>query len=124
MRGDVEQIAACEGQGDELARAYMRQMLEGMLSDAVLADPGFDLSRRAVMPAAGVQWLSAVPMSEDVAAVVWGLAGDGGVGLWLRVPAGDPATAYATSVGPGLAVRGSDGLLVRRARTRVMMSRP
>ncbi|MEU7697182.1 hypothetical protein [Streptomyces sp. NPDC039028] len=68
VRGDVEQIAACRFQGDELARAYMWQIPEGMLSDAVLADPDFDLSRLVVMPAAGVEWLSAVPMSEDVAA--------------------------------------------------------
>ncbi|MFC9797228.1 hypothetical protein ACFVJI_31875 [Streptomyces sp. NPDC127584] len=125
VRGDVEQIAACRFQGDELARAYMWQMLEGMLGDAVLADPDFDPSRRAVMPAAGVEWLSAVPMSEDVAAVVWGLAGDGGAGPWLSMGADDRATAYAISVAArGVAVWGSETLLAQLARTRAAVSHP
>ncbi|MFB7411387.1 hypothetical protein ACFCZ2_29830 [Streptomyces sp. NPDC056202] len=125
VRGDVEQIAACGLQGDELARAYMCQMLDGMLSDAVLADPGFDLSRRAVMPPAGVVWLSTVPMSEDVAALVWGLAGDGGAGPWLRMSAEDRATAHAISVAArGIAVWGTDQLLDHLARTRTAVSRP
>ncbi|MFB7234918.1 hypothetical protein ACFCXK_09095 [Streptomyces sp. NPDC056269] len=125
VRRDVEQIAACGLQGDDLARAYMWQMLDGMLSDAVLADPGFDLSRRAVMPPAGVAWLSSVPMSEDVAALVWGLAGDGGAGPWLRMSAEDRATAYAVSVAArGIAVWGPDQLLAHLARTRAAVSRP
>ncbi|MFF2306034.1 hypothetical protein ACFVVP_26450 [Streptomyces sp. NPDC058128] len=125
VRGDVQQIAACGLQGDELARAYMWQMLDGMLSDAVLADPGFDLSRRAVMPPAGVAWLSTVPMSEDVAALVWGLAGDGGAGPWLRMSAEDRATAYAVSIAArGIAVWGPHRLLTHLARTRAAVSRP
>ncbi|GEB57426.1 hypothetical protein [Streptomyces gardneri] len=124
VRGDVEQIAACGLQGDELARAHMWQMLNGMLSDAVLADPDFDMRRRAVMPPAGVAW-PATPMSEDVAALVWGLAGDGGAGPWLRMSAEDRATAYAISVAArGIAVWGPDRLLTHLARTRTAVSRP
>ncbi|MFE5713452.1 hypothetical protein ACFQ7J_21885 [Streptomyces sp. NPDC056501] len=125
VRGDIEQIAACGLQGNELARAYMWQMLAGMLSDAVLADPEFDMCRRAVMPAAGIEWLSTVPMTEDVAAVVWGLAGDGGSGPWQTLSPEDRATAYAISIAArGIAVWGSDKLLGHLTRTRTAVSQP
>ncbi|MFC9343790.1 hypothetical protein ACFT0G_28380 [Streptomyces sp. NPDC057020] len=125
MRGDVEQIAACGLRDDGRARAYLWQMLDEMLSDAVLADPAFDLRRRAVMPPADVAWLFSVPMSEDVAAPLWGLAGDGGAGPWLRMSEEDRATAYAVSAAArGIAVWGPDLLLARLARTRTAVSRP
>ncbi|MFE5943145.1 hypothetical protein [Streptomyces sp. NPDC056480] len=47
----------------------------------MLVYPGFDLSRRAVVPPAGVAWPSTVPMSEDAAALVWG---SHGTAEWAR----------------------------------------
>ncbi|MFJ4633911.1 hypothetical protein [Streptomyces sp. NPDC088847] len=61
-----------------LAADYMEQQASGLLSGAVMLDPGFSLHRRAVMPPAGLAWLENVAMSEPVAAAVRALAGDGG----------------------------------------------
>ncbi|MFI8164529.1 hypothetical protein ACIF6I_35660 [Streptomyces microflavus] len=82
--GDVDLVAAARLKGGELARGYMLQQLDGMLGQAVMSDPGFSFRTRAVMPPARIGWLSTVPMAADVAAVVWGLAEDGGEGPWKR----------------------------------------
>ncbi|MDV5142895.1 hypothetical protein R1T08_00775 [Streptomyces sp. SBC-4] len=95
------------------------------LRRALAATPVNARRSRESRTTAYVEWLSAVPMSKDVAALVWGLAGDGGAGPWLRMPEEDRATAYAISIAArGIAVWGSDRLLAHLARTRKAVSRP
>ncbi|MFB6428849.1 hypothetical protein ACFCXC_35490 [Streptomyces microflavus] len=121
--GDVDLVVAAGLQGGELARGYMLQQLDGMLGQAVMADPGFSFHTRAVMPPAGIAWLSTVPMAADVAAAVWALAGDGGEGPWRRMTEEDRATALAVSTAArGIAVWGADGLLDRLAAMRAVVS--
>lgn len=123
VAGDVDKVAAARLQGDELARGYMLQQLDGMLADAVRADPAFSFRSRAVMPPAGIEWLSTVPMAEDVAAAVWGLAGDGGEGPWKGLAEEDRATVLAVSAAArGIAAWGADGLLDRLAQVRAVVS--
>ncbi|KAB2588197.1 hypothetical protein [Streptomyces arboris] len=118
--GDVDLVAAARLKSDELACGYMLQQLERMLSQAVMADPGFSFRTRAVMPPAGIEWRSTVPMAADVAAVVWGLAGDGGEGPWTEE---DRATALAVSAAArGIGTWGTDGLLTRLAAMRAVVS--
>ncbi|MCX4657264.1 hypothetical protein ACTFBT_38565 [Streptomyces microflavus] len=112
--GGVDLVVAARLQGDEFARGYMLQQLDGMLGQAVMADPGFSFRRRAVMLPAGIGWLSTVPMAADVAAVVWALAGDGGEGPWRQMTMEDRATALAVfTAARGIAAWGTDGLLAR-----------
>ncbi|MFE2118604.1 hypothetical protein ACFXAY_35115 [Streptomyces microflavus] len=121
--GDVDLVVAARLQGGELARGYMLQQLDRMLSQTVMADPGFSFRTRAVMPPAGIAWLSTVPMTDDVAAAVWALAGDGGEGPWRQMTQEDRATALAVSTAArGLAVWGADGLLNRLAAMRAVVS--
>lgn len=121
--GDVDLVVAARLPGGELARGYMLQQLDGMLGQAVLADPGFSFRSRAVMPLAGIEWLSTVPMAPDVAAAVWGLAGDGGEGPWRRMTEEDRATVLAISTAArGIGVWGADGLLDRLAAMRAVVS--
>lgn len=75
---DVDKVAAAQLQGDELARGYMLQQLDGMLTNSVCADPALSFRSRVVMPSAGIEWLSTVPMADDVAAVVARSAAAGG----------------------------------------------
>lgn len=121
--GDVDLVAAARLQGDGLARGYMLQQLDRMLGQAVMADPGFSFRTRAVMPPAGIAWLSTVPMAADVAAVVWSLAGDGGEGPWRQMTQEDRATALAISTAArGIAVWGADGFLARLGAMRTVVS--
>ncbi|MFJ7062694.1 hypothetical protein ACIQVA_34220 [Streptomyces microflavus] len=121
--GDVDLVVAARLQGGELARGYMLQQLDGMLGQAVMADPGFSFRTRAVMPPAGIAWLSTVPMAADVAAVVWSLAGDGGEGPWKQMTEEDRATALAVSTAArGIAAWGADGFLARLAAMRAVVS--
>ncbi|MFI8315590.1 hypothetical protein ACIGBK_33730 [Streptomyces microflavus] len=123
--GDVDRVAAARLQGGELARGYMLQQLDAMLGQAVMADPGFSFRTRAVMPPAGIGWLSTVPMAPDVAAVVWALAGDGGEGPWRQMTQEDRATALAVSTAArGIAAWGTDGFLDRLAAMRTVVSAP
>ncbi|MET8379307.1 hypothetical protein [Streptomyces microflavus] len=109
--------------GDGLARGYMLQQLDRMLSQAVVADPGFSFRTRALMPPAGIEWLSTVPMADDIAAAVWALAGDGGEGTWKQMTEEDRATALAVSTAArGIGVWGADGLLDRLAAMRAVVS--
>ncbi|MFJ8062775.1 integrase core domain-containing protein [Streptomyces sp. NPDC096142] len=57
-----------------LAADYMEQQASGLLSGAVMLDPGFQLQRRAVMPAAGLAWLETITLGAPVAAAVRALA--------------------------------------------------
>ncbi|MGN2365518.1 hypothetical protein [Streptomyces luridiscabiei] len=121
--GDVDLVVAARLQGAELARGYMLQQLDRMLSQAVMADHGFSFHTRAVMPPAGIVWLSTVLMAADVAAAVWALAGDAGEGPWRQMTQEDRATALAISTAArGIGAWGTDGLLARLAAMRAVVS--
>ncbi|MEU3726760.1 hypothetical protein [Streptomyces sp. NPDC031705] len=102
MRGylaaDPDGIAAAAAAGAvyPTKAAYMPQQASGLLTEAVLADPGFSPYRRAVMGPAGIEWLESVPMETAVAETVMALAGDGAA---PRLPLNDAqlATIYALS---------------------------
>ncbi|MFD7576111.1 hypothetical protein ACFV6U_37260 [Streptomyces sp. NPDC059810] len=109
----------------ERARDYMRQQLEGLLYDAVLADPSFSLHRRAVMGPAGREWLRAAPMSGDVAEAVLELARDGGDAAFRRMSDDEVTMVLALSTAArGVAVWGVAGTIERLQRSRAVVSRP
>ncbi|MFE4205481.1 hypothetical protein ACFRSX_30890 [Streptomyces goshikiensis] len=98
LAADPEAIAAAAAAGAvcPTTAAYMRQQTSGLLTEAVLADPGFSPHRRAVMGPAGIEWLESVPMETAVAEVVLALAGDGAA---PRLPLDDAqlTTVFALS---------------------------
>ncbi|MFE9016358.1 hypothetical protein [Streptomyces cyaneofuscatus] len=101
----------------------MLQQLDRMLSQRVMVDPRVPFRTRAVMPPAGIGWLSRVPMAADVGSAVWGLAGDGGEGPCRQLTKEVRATALAVPIAArGIAVWGADGLLARLAAMRAVLS--
>ncbi|THA53132.1 hypothetical protein [Streptomyces sp. A1136] len=102
MRGylaaDPEAIAAAAATGAvcPITAASMRQQTSGLLTEAVLADPGFSPYRRAVMGPAGIEWLESVPMETAVAEAVLALARDGAAPR-LALTDAQLATVFALS---------------------------
>ncbi|MFJ6784440.1 hypothetical protein [Streptomyces yangpuensis] len=130
MRGylaaDPEAIAAAAAAGAvcPTTAAYMRQQTSGLLTEAVLADPGFSPNRRAVMGPAGIEWLESVPMETAVAEAVLALAGDGAA---PRLPLDDAqlATVFALSaVARCVAVYGREEAMRHLDRIRSVVASP
>lgn len=107
-----------------LAADYMEQQASGLLSGAVMLDPGFSPHRRAVMPPAGLVWLESVSMTEPVATAVRALAGDGG-GRFSFLSQEERVMALALSTAARLAALYEPAEGVRRLhKVRDVVSRP
>jgi len=123
--GDADIVARVMDCACGVTRAYMRQQLDGLLHQAVLADSALRLGERFVMGPVGLAWLETVPMSEAVTAAVLSLAGDGSNSSWRQLTEDDSDTALALSAAARMvAAWGIDGALERLAAVRAVVSQP